>query len=386
MIVSRTLTHSISIASDDDLNDRNDQAKTTDWRDAEGNYPRKVLNPLFTLGEKGDSRVKFHEMKWEDTAYLTTETLAEAGKWGTDIDARRLSLVSGAACGTAEQWHSACIRNFHPIADETFVPTKVEKVWVYALLGGNGCANNGDRRTCISMVRVKVFVEDGALKIKTMGAARNIGFTDADWGAFTNEDLEMDVKNTPRPVGELFNTAPWPMTIATARNAPSRGSLGIGGVKYVLAAEMVPSLALRNPRASSLGKKESTSPVPVAPRLGEANVSDTQMEYKYPHYFDHQYPGTTGCEAECEGNDVDEATCGSKFNCEFYEGKCWSRVSTEACPATPADLRSFLATAQGCSVQCEHETKDQCDGEGLHCTWSNNECWPAFEEPCPVNM
>lgn len=374
----------------------NDESKTTSWRRG-SRFPSYLANPLYTLGVKGDSRPEFFEMSFPDTAYLTRATLFGPGAWGKDIDARRVTLVSGAACGTPDSWDGTCNRNFHPIEDETVAATKDEKFWIYAIYGGIGC---GAQSTCITMVRVRVYVDsDESLKIEALGAARDVGITDAEIDQLSDLSVEHDVKNTPRTIGDLYHNARWPLQVATSKSNPSSGSMGIGGIKFVRAPEMVPSLALPPARAPSLGarptpSKTSSSRSADAAALGQAITSLTG--YNAPHYSDHEYPGVEGCEATCEGTNVDEATCVQNFNCEWMAGKCWSRVGPAQCAASEQDLLAALngvinpasgsTPVMGCTTECEHETRDACAAHkgGAVCEWSEDACWPIFIEPCPV--
>ena len=54
------------------------------------------------------------------------------------------------------------------------------------------------------------------------------------------------------------------------------------------------------------------------------------------HHFiwDHDYPGTEGCEATCEGHDVTVEVCTSLFFCEWDQERCWSAVGPNPCPLT----------------------------------------------------
>ena len=62
----------------------------------------------------------------------------------------------------------------------------------------------------------------------------------------------------------------------------------------------------------------------------------------FPASFDNYvYPGTIGCEATCEGINIDEATCGTMFFCEWDEGKCWSAVGPNECPKTVHDMHEL---------------------------------------------
>ena len=62
----------------------------------------------------------------------------------------------------------------------------------------------------------------------------------------------------------------------------------------------------------------------------------------FPASFDNYvYPGTIGCEATCEGINIDEAMCGTMFFCEWDEGKCWSAVGPNECPQTVHDMHEL---------------------------------------------
>ena len=78
--------------------------------------------------------------------------------------------------------------------------------------------------------------------------------------------------------------------------------------------------------------------------------------------------------------------------CEWYDEKCWSRVGPEPCPETPEALEAFLANVinpsdgaahqvGACSVQCEHETEDECLDDDL-CIWTGGACFPEYDMPC----
>lgn len=231
----------------------NDPTRVRVWNEAEGGtYAifRGLYNPIFTLGSKGDSRVEFHELTFPDTAYLTTATLFEPGTWGEDIDARRLTLVSGAPCGTTDEWSATCIRNFHPVPDETVVPTKDEKIWIFSILGGeNGCGKDAGYN-CITMIRVKVYVDtDQSLKISTIDGGRLKPWNSGKYSELKQAGNYYDAQNVFTPHGALFKKKTWNLDPAKAYNNPKTGGMGIGGIKYVIAPEMVPSLAATNPSA-----------------------------------------------------------------------------------------------------------------------------------------
>ena len=372
-----------------DLSEKWNDPASVEWTDG-GAHPREVVDPLFTLGSKGDTRVSFHEIQFPDNAYLNDATLAAAGEWGADMDVRRVTPVSGATAGV-DWWGGKAIRNFHPLADESIPATPTEKTWIFAVYGGLGCGNN--LGTCVTMVRVKFYIAGDALKVKLLGARRNVGVTNAERAALNDY---IDVMNPPTPIGELYNNAPWTLDIAYSAHS---GAIGLGGFKYVIAPEMVPSLANINivgiPASLGVARGENNGVAAEPnPKLGQDAASAGAAIPDYPHYFGHKYPGTEGCEATCEGDTVDESKCGSMFYCEWYKDKCWSKVGTEPCPATEEELAGMLQSvldpkdgsahqAGACSIQCEHDDQAHCAGDPL-CTWSGNQCFSKYDEPCPV--
>ena len=55
----------------------------------------------------------------------------------------------------------------------------------------------------------------------------------------------------------------------------------------------------------------------------------------FPASFEnYEYPGTIGCETTCEGVNIDERLCATMFFCEWEDGRCWSAVGPNECPAT----------------------------------------------------
>ena len=72
------------------------------------------------------------------------------------------------------------------------------------------------------------------------------------------------------------------------------------------------------------------------------------------------YPGTTGCELTCEGNDIDEHACASiGLFCDWDDNKCWSAVGSTPCP-TAAHAPSSAPTAWTCQASY-YNTSDGCD-------------------------
>lgn len=374
--------------------------RTTSWQ-KNGKPAMSIYNPLFTLGAKGDSRVEYFERQFTDDAYLTEATLAEPGTWGSDLDARRLTLVAGAVCG--QIWGSGkCHRNFHPAADETVTATATEKYWVFGALGGGHCGPMSTGSMCISLVRVKVFVDgDGALKITTVGPAKKTkGYDDYR----NHPELDRDVLSPRLPIGELYHTAEHTFTVATNSN----GDIGIGGFKYVLASEMVPSLAksdvldTKASGAASLGQAEITIGNPLVARNDSSEAGtdidvDVPFERVYPHFFAEEYPGTEGCQTTCEGNTVSKVDCDSQFYCEWYNNKCFSAVGPADCPDSEQALQAFFASFEdpevqdittevqdegvACTLDCEYDTESQCL-QDYTCVWTEGGCFSEVNIPC----
>lgn len=364
-----------------DLSEKWNDPDSVDWTDSSmpGNMPREIIDPLYTLGVKGDTRVSVHEVQFEDSAYLQDVTLAEPGQWGADLDVRRVTPVSGATAGP-DWWGGKSLRNFHPMVDETTTATADEKIWIFAVLGGGGCGGEG---LCMTMLRVKIYSDGGALKMQALGARKDTGV----FGGNTRS--RVDVMSPREPIGQMYIDARWPLDMSTRAG---QGAIGLGGFKYVLAPEMVPSLIKTAVVDMSAELGATPHPEPEIPAVGQ-DAGDDNADYSlYPHYFTHTYPGTTGCEATCESDDTDEAACSGKFECEWYDEKCWSRVGRAPCPETPEALDAFLANVVNpsdgaahqvgaCSVQCEHEAEDECLDDDL-CIWTGGACFPEYDMPC----
>ena len=364
-----------------DLSEKWNDPDSVDWTDSRmaGNMPREIIDPLYTLGVKGDTRVSVHEVQFDDSAYLQDVTLAEPGQWGADLDVRRVTPVSGATAGP-DWWGGKSLRNFHPMVDETTTATADEKIWIFAVLGGSGCGGEG---LCMTMLRVKIYNDGGALKMQALGARKDTGV----FGGNTRS--RVDVMSPRQPIGQMYIDARWPLDMSTRAG---QGAIGLGGFKYVLAPEMVPSLIKTAVVDMSAELGATPYPEPEISAVGQ-DAGDDNADYSlYPHYFTHTYPGTTGCEATCESDDTDEAACSGKFECEWYDEKCWSRVGPEPCPETPEALEAFLANVinpsdgaahqvGACSVQCEHETEDECLDDDL-CIWTGGACFPEYDMPC----
>ena len=177
----------------------------------------------YTIARVGDPRPEGGSHIFTNDAFLSTYTIAQAGTWGEDIDARRLILITGSPCGVSVT-RSGCTGAYTATPFTDFTPTANEKQWILGSIMG---------RPWYKMVRVRVFVDGGALKIQTMAARW------ADPGSVSGQ-YDFD------PMRDGFNVmAAW-NNPAGSLNVASRNSAdgyGVSTLKWSLAPEMSPSLA-----------------------------------------------------------------------------------------------------------------------------------------------
>lgn len=216
---------------------------TDGWRQ-NGAYGATLHNLEYTLGEKGDSRITYFKKQYTDDAYLTDSILAPADQWGADEDVRRMIVQTGGSCGSA-WWSGDCVRNWVSRPDESIPATATEKHWILSVLGGNRC-NHPPGKGCISMLRVKVFNDAGALRIQVISGKNAV--TETTCPASNYPGCEGDVVNVVN-IGAFFDDAPTALNVASSRT--SSNALGIGFLNYALAPEMVPSLAAPPTAATS---------------------------------------------------------------------------------------------------------------------------------------
>ena len=189
----------------------------------------RVSRIHYTIGRKGGGRAEEFQQVYSDAAYLppTGVTLFAQGAWGDDLDARRLVITSGAPCGS-QFWGNKCVRMLAP--HRMPAATAEEAYW----LGGSF---NG---ATVYMVRMKVYVENGALKLAGVNSRRgthtcsySVGTNPATQFTFDALDTSCCDMNALWPTGI-------PMNLAMSYTQPG---FGVGAVKFMLAPEMVKSLA-----------------------------------------------------------------------------------------------------------------------------------------------
>ena len=85
---------------------------------------------------------------------------------------------------------------------------------------------------------------------------------------------------------------------------------------------------------------DSAGPVPTPTPTAVTKKKEKESLPGHHHeHFDHEYPGTEGCEAICEGHGFGEEECNAMFFCEFADGRCYSALGPNPCPNTEAELK-----------------------------------------------
>lgn len=187
----------------------------------------------WTIGRKGDARGREFSKAFTDDNYLTTYTIAGSGAWGDEIDVRRVIPTSAGACGAAWAAGNGCIRMF---AIEPYVsvePTASERLWIAGAVWGD----------FVNMVQLKVFEDGGALKVQAVGGGKSPSGNPVPADKTTASFHEsFDALRSPN--GNL--TALWDRSDRTTESVATSltsGGLGVGSLAWLLAPNMVPSLA-----------------------------------------------------------------------------------------------------------------------------------------------
>ena len=177
----------------------------------------------------------FLEGTWSTGAYKE-RTLFPAGKWGPDVDVRRLTITSGVLCSTGQNMGHcmfAIARAFDPGSSgwQGYTgPTRTRKQYILASLVGAGW----------KLARVEVFVDGGALKIKALDTVLDHYRLASDHDAVTGDGVLADISakyRLPARTDKLMRTGALDNWLNT-----NGQKMGVGGVYYELAGSMVPSL------------------------------------------------------------------------------------------------------------------------------------------------
>ena len=188
-----------------------------------------LSSPLFFTPRAGDAVPTEHFKGFTNDAYLTTYTMHEAGTWGADVDVRRVILTAAGTCG-GSSFNGDCVGTFTPFVDTRFEATAEEQRWLLVSF-------IGDADTA-KMVQVRVYIEDGAIKISTM--SRAWWFHSPSFNSGTRSGFEYD------PYAADFDpVATFASPSGGDGNVDSKfsdGGYGVGTLRWLLAVEMSPSL------------------------------------------------------------------------------------------------------------------------------------------------
>ena len=176
---------------------------------------------------------------------------------------------------------------------------------------------------------------------------------------------------------------------------------------------------------------DSAGPVPTPTPTAVTKKKEKESLPGHHHeHFDHEYPGTEGCEAICEGHGFGEEECNAMFFCEFADGRCYSALGPNPCPNTEAELKdawkdfdtdyettsnatlekllpdapdkniynplykhpSFEGNwvgypgTKGCEATCEGvDVDEQACASMFYCVWDGGRCYSGVgPNPCPL--
>lgn len=176
---------------------------------------------------------------------------------------------------------------------------------------------------------------------------------------------------------------------------------------------------------------DSAGPVPtLTPTAVRKEKEKESLPGHHHEHFDHEYPGTEGCEAICEGHGFGEEECNAMFFCEFADGRCYSALGPNPCPNTEAELKdawkdfdtdyettsnatlekllpdapdkniynplykhpSFEGNwvgypgTKGCEATCEGvDVDEQACASMFYCVWDGGRCYSGVgPNPCPL--
>lgn len=182
----------------------------------------------YSIARVGDPRPSAGKIGFSNAKYLTDDQLYAAGTWGQDIDARRLIPISGGPCGQSIM-SGHCVGMYTVAPDTSFTATANEKRWILGTISGH-----------MKMVRIRVYVQNGALKVAAIRAAyANSGYETsaaaASRGPYDRDPLRPDLD-----LNALWNS---PVGSFSFAGSYSGHGYGVGALKWMLAPEMSPSLA-----------------------------------------------------------------------------------------------------------------------------------------------
>ena len=190
----------------------------------------------YTIAHKGDTKSPAFEHSFPDSAYISKSnvwTMQESGKWGMDIDVRRVVFTSAGLSGTS--WDGQALR-MGVVERAYFMPhTASEAYWVASLAGGGKQA----------MAMIKLYTDaDGKLLAKVDSGREGAQCPDPPEinGVITKTAWlrQWDVLKCTVKLEQRWNGAP----VKTVKNKSSDSyEIGVVALAYLLAPEMTSSLA-----------------------------------------------------------------------------------------------------------------------------------------------
>ena len=234
----------------------------------------------------------------------------------------------------------------------------------------------------------------------------------------TPTPLFYDVRGNPVTVA--------PVAVATATAMPS---VMFDAAGHPTATPTPPPTPPFTPRPTATVAHDPAGPAPTPKATPTKEKEDESLPGHHHEHFDHEYPGTEGCEAICEGHGFGEEECNAMFFCEFADGRCYSALGPNPCPNTEAELEDawkdfdadyetasevtlenpnkpdanlygFLYEhpsfdgnwvgypgTRGCEAECEGvDVDEQACASMFYCVWDEGKCYSGVgPNPCPLS-
>lgn len=196
-----------------------------------------VAAPMFTVGFKGDNRPQQFSYAEPGSGLITEAVILSSAQMGHNHDVRRVILTSGSPCGSV----NGCRRTLIAEPDTSVTPTATERYWILGVIGSGG----SDGGPYINMVRVRVFLDaSNNVRLRALGSCAELSNLVAANTNNRDRDAAYDIYRMPESMTAHWNDCDHTYSL--------NGQMGIGSVAFLLAGEMVPSLAENN-GTTSLG-------------------------------------------------------------------------------------------------------------------------------------
>lgn len=199
------------------------------------------------------------------------------GRWGPDLDVRRVLVKAGAICsrstnmgncmyGIAQPFNPGGASGW-PSRDHSlgtyYGPTKDRKQWVLAALVGYGW----------KIMRIEIYQQGGALYAIAIDSCNDHSMLASDYDEVTGDGILQDLSERFRTV--YSGTSAWSGGLAPYEgwDDDTRKNLNLGSLYFDLAGDMRPSLLgygdvfsqMETANEESADSEDSTAPAPPAP-------------------------------------------------------------------------------------------------------------------------